>query len=67
MGERTVRYSDFSETEIASGGGARIMLTYNEPGNTVAVVADAALEDAIVSQIEQAGKAQARRGRKAAA
>jgi hypothetical protein len=42
------------------------MLTYNEPGNTVAVVADAALDDEIVKQIEQAGKAQVRRGRRTA-
>lgn len=64
MGERTVKFSDFSDEEISDSSGARIMLTYNEPGNIVAVVADASVNDGIVQQIEQAGKAQTRRGRK---
>jgi hypothetical protein len=64
MGQRTVKFSDFSDQEIEPENSARIMLTYNEPGNTVAVVADAALEDEIVQMIEQHGKAQVRRGRK---
>lgn len=64
MGQRTVKFSDFSSKEIAPDNSARIMLTYNEPGNTVAVIADASLEDEIVKLIEQHGKAQVRRGRR---
>ena len=64
MGQRTVRFSDFTSTELDNGNSVRIMLTYNEPGNTVAVVADAALDDDIVRTIEEYGKAQVRRGRK---
>jgi len=67
MGQRTVKYSDFSDQEIAPDSGIRIMLTYNEPGNTSAVVADAAADDDIVILIEQVGKQQVRRGRKQAA
>ena len=67
MGQRTVKFSDFTSTEIDNGNSARIMLTYNEPGNTVAVIADAALDDEVVQLIEQHGKAQVRRGRKQAA
>lgn len=66
MAQKTVKVSDFSGEEIANGGGARIMLTYNEEGNTVAVVADAALNDGIVKEIEGAGQTQARRGRRKA-
>ena len=64
MGQRTVKFSDFSQSEIDDSNSARIMLTYNEPGNTVAVVADANLEDEVVKLIEQHGKAQVRRGRR---
>jgi len=67
MGQRTVKYSDFSDQEIAAEAGVRIMLTYNEPGNTSAVVADAAPDDEIVQLIEQVGKQQVRRGRKQSA
>ena len=66
MGQRTVKFSDFSDMEIGPSNGVRIMLTYHEPGNTVAVVADAAAEDDVVQAIEQAGKSQVRRGRKTA-
>jgi hypothetical protein len=64
MAQKTVKVSDFSGEEIADDGGARIMLTYNESGNTVAVVADATLNDEVVKLIEQAGTAQSRRGRR---
>jgi hypothetical protein len=64
MGQRLIKFSDFSQLEITPETSARIMLTYNEPGNTVAVVADAALDDDVVKQIEQQGKAQVRRGRR---
>jgi len=66
MGQRTVKFSDFSQAEINDANSARIMLTYNEPGNTVAVVADANLDDEVVKLIEQHGKAQVRRGRRQA-
>jgi len=66
MGQRTVKYSDFSDQEIASESGVRIMLTYNEPGNMSAVIADAAPDDEIVQLIERVGKQQVRRGRKQA-
>ncbi len=64
MGQRTVKFSDFSESEITPESSVRIMLTYNEPGNTVAVVADASVDDEVVKTIEQAGKSQVRRGRR---
>jgi hypothetical protein len=66
MGQRTIKFSDFSSEEIDNGNSARIMLTYNEPGNTVAVMADAAVDDEVVKLIEQHGKVQVRRGRKQA-
>ena len=64
MGQRTVKFSDFSQREITPDTSVKIMLTYNEPGNTVAVVADAAIDDEITQSIEQSGKAQVRRGRR---
>jgi hypothetical protein len=66
MAQKTVKVSDFSGEEIDGDGGARIMLTYNESGNTVAIVADATLNDDVVKAIEQAGTSQSRRGRRKA-
>jgi hypothetical protein len=64
VAQKTVRVSDFSGDELSEDSGARITLTYNEAGNTVAVVADATLNDEIVKTIEQAGTSQSRRGRR---
>lgn len=66
MGLKTIKFSDFSQKEITEKNSVRIMLTYNEPGSKIAIVADASVKDEIVQLIETHGKQQARRGRRAA-
>jgi hypothetical protein len=64
MARRTVFLSDFSGKEIADGKeSATITIRYGD-GRRGVVVADAHVDDKIVAEIVQAGRQQARRGRR---
>jgi hypothetical protein len=64
MARKTVFVSDFSSKEIAdSKQGAIITIRYGD-GRRGVIVADAHVDDKIVAEIANAGRQQARRGRR---
>jgi hypothetical protein len=64
MARKTIFVSDFSNKEIADEKqSATITVRYGD-GRRGIVVADAHVDDPIVTQIASAGKQQARRGRR---
>lgn len=64
MARKTIFVSDFSNKEIADEKqSATITVRYGD-GRRGVVVADAHVEDKIVQDIAQAGRQQARRGRR---
>lgn len=67
MARKTVFVSDFSETEISDPKqSVTITLKFGD-GRRGVIVADAHVDDTIVKDIAQAGRQQARRGRRPAA
>ena len=66
MARKTVFVSDFSSTEISDDKQSATITVKFGDGRRGVIVADAHVDDTIVQEIAQAGRQQARRGRRPA-
>lgn len=64
MARKTVFVSDFSSKEISDGKQSATISVRFGDGRRGVIVADAHVDDKIVADITQAGRQQARRGRR---